>query len=1073
MIDWWAFRRDEMQTPAAPEPEAPAPRPALASEEVQQIISGVDGFKDLTVVDVAPSADKTCRFQQSSPYRSLFGCNPTVDQHTAVESFLALGNAHERDGKPDPCVDLVIQGHEGSGRTLLLSSMALAALLLSGRRSLVLCADDERADWMSALIRQRLESLDLTGFVGVGGMDEVKGHLRSPAAAPPPEICVTTLEAWEGTLSQSEWTHQNSFASTLSLLLSYEVLLVDDWSEHGEEVQAHLPVFADKRRLLLGSYDLPFQAVFCFPVLEKASLRMAFKRLLGDEGLLASPRHCVLLRYRPLPATPVMRVRATQLKGFMDSLSVKLAERDQTVTVFRKGIDQATANNQAAVLSGQVKSGQGSITIRNSFDGSGDLAVSAQIALCETSFNPWETVAVAIRCQAPESDKFWIITIEQFSDELKEASNGESLLFLDRFAGGVWEVHLRDVLRLLPKRRPARLELWARFGLLAWANNPLTGIEDKSVGGMSVVIGYEDVDDQHSYLGRFQKIAGVLENSTQSRHTSIDPWNLPGHGIALRQMPASDGIVRFGLIDEAHLADAGSPRILWQDHLLQPLGSTQLAHMRELVWRRGGKVLAALESKAQGQDLLITGETFRGDGTDNIHPRYHVTWTPVPPPGAKDETPLVIVKSGPDCQWLGCSGHEHGTVEVSLTGLSNGYGDESTCKPFTFRYAATAKMLLLRPTDAVLEDPAKFQEIAPQLWTRTWDVRSADFLPALTFALHAWQDEEFRGALFFGKALAFRLSAPFDQFARAVILFLEPETTGQTLSKHLIDYLSLDGNTDHFFRSLDHRLESGWDKTIDLRLARFWLPPKLRHEATLFERRLMWDRKQERRRGEVRRKTHRMKLTTKCGTCGVDLTSTYDWGGGVLHLLHCNRLNALAVSLRDGGADAPVHLLLPWTPPESISARTPADTILEVWKAVARHMRYRRDQELENAPEDCWLLPAEAWSLCAGDCEDHAILIVSILRQMGLPAWLTCGKAEGDGHAWVTFPLDGTDYLIEATSKHPTHLVPVVDARATYGWDYQPDWRCNGELFQIFKDGAWSDHKLEELKVEPLSESAA
>jgi hypothetical protein len=1062
LVDWWAFR-DKSTSDNQAEATQQKPRPELGDEELQNIVRGLDGFKNLEVTDVTPGEDQTSRLHEKSEFRPLFGCDPTVNQHEAVKAFLALGLKPGTEIKSASCVDMIIQGQEGSGRSLLLSAMALAGALLTGRRSLILCADDERAAWMITMLNERLAALGMTGFVVASDMQAIEAHLRDSASAPPPEICVTTLEGWEGSIGRGEFTHQNRLSTTLSLLLSYEILFVDDWAEHGEEIQAHLPVFADKRRLLLGSYDLPFQAVFCFPLLERASLRMAFNRLLNDKSLESNPQHHIQLRYRPLPATPVLRVRCDKLDGFLDALAVSLAARDQSITIFRKGIDAQTAKSHRDELTNRIQSGHGSIDVRHSFDGYGDAATTARIALCECIFNNWDAAAVGIRSQTSGKDRFWIITVEEFSDELVDKRVGESLLFLDRFAGGVWELHLRDVLRLLPQRRPADRELWDRFGLLAWAKHPLVESADTLPAGVRInsSILYEDENAGLGYIDKFPHMAGLLASTQQLE--SIDPWELPEKTIALRRASRDDGMVELHLIDHLPTSLEASPRIVWQDQKKTRLGTSQLAHLRDLVWRRKS-VLAAKALKLENGDLLLTGEGFRGDGSDCVHPRYTLQWKGNTSSAVDDETPLESLSFGSGFQWIGCSAREHGRAHVALKGRSDSFGREGACPAFEFDYAATTRILLLKPTPERIADQDGFQKAAPALWSTTWETNAEDFLPALTFAMHSWLEEEFKGALFFGKVLAFRCPESMRKYAAAAFVFIEPETTGQTLSQHLIEYLAHPENGDRFFRALDHRLESGWDKSVKLRTARFWLPVPMRKEVTLFERHLLWDR-EDGREGE-HSKGSLIKLSITCPKCQAKLPHTYEWGSGISRLMHCGQPAAIIISTRNGQIAAPNDLLRPWPPPESIFSPTHADAVLAVWQAVAKRLRYRHDHNLESRPSDCWLAPLESWSIGAGDCEDHAILVVSILNSLGIPSWFNCGKVDDGYHAWVTFNLDTTEYLLEATFKNPTALVKADQASVAFDWTYKPEWRCNGTEYQQHDQNEWQTIQLAKFNIE-------
>jgi hypothetical protein len=176
-----------------------------------------------------------------------------------------------------------------------------------------------------------------------------------------------------------------------------------------------------------------------------------------------------------------------------------------------------------------------------------------------------------------------------------------------------------------------------------------------------------------------------------------------------------------------------------------------------------------------------------------------------------------------------------------------------------------------------------------------------------------------------------------------------------------------------------------------------------------------------------------------------------------------------------GGALTPTNALIkPWWPSglPKPSGNT-YELVKAVWEAVARRTMYMQDGEQLDQMSDCWVAPSTLWERQTGDCEDHAILIVSMLRTLRVKAWLVWGESDfGDGysgHAWVETEIDDTHYLIEATSKPPMpedmpgapkdtglpDLYASLKYRPESGKDGIVPSRTDGEVYAYWSDGQW------------------
>ena len=86
----------------------------------------------------------------------------------------------------------------------------------------------------------------------------------------------------------------------------------------------------------------------------------------------------------------------------------------------------------------------------------------------------------------------------------------------------------------------------------------------------------------------------------------------------------------------------------------------------------------------------------------------------------------------------------------------------------------------------------------------------------------------------------------------------------------------------------------------------------------------------------------------------------------------------------------------------------------ELWDWVCRQISYRSDDG------EFWFFPGESLTRGAGDCDDSANLLTSLLRSADYNAYTVVGSYCGFGHAWTE--LDGQ--ILETTF---TYAHPVLD----------------------------------------------
>jgi len=114
---------------------------------------------------------------------------------------------------------------------------------------------------------------------------------------------------------------------------------------------------------------------------------------------------------------------------------------------------------------------------------------------------------------------------------------------------------------------------------------------------------------------------------------------------------------------------------------------------------------------------------------------------------------------------------------------------------------------------------------------------------------------------------------------------------------------------------------------------------------------------------------------------------------------------------------------------------------------VANSITYKYDSYVHGV-EEYWQLPKETLQLRTGDCEDYAILLVSLLRADGWSPndiYVVIGKdAQGNGHAWVKVNLGifGWQYIEPQANGWFTL---VLDYFITSG--YKEEYIFNDTLF--------------------------
>ena len=90
--------------------------------------------------------------------------------------------------------------------------------------------------------------------------------------------------------------------------------------------------------------------------------------------------------------------------------------------------------------------------------------------------------------------------------------------------------------------------------------------------------------------------------------------------------------------------------------------------------------------------------------------------------------------------------------------------------------------------------------------------------------------------------------------------------------------------------------------------------------------------------------------------------------------------------------------------------------MLAIWKWTKNNIKYKSDHFTQGMPE-YWQAPMETLLSRQGDCEDGAILMAQMAKEIGIPSYRVklCAGWVGDvpvGHAYLIYLLKGTDKWI-------------------------------------------------------------
>jgi hypothetical protein len=1033
--------------------------------------------------ELTPDSGDVSQACEDASFDLLFdGKRPTLDQFKALRDFSDLGMRciDDPEGRVDGTgFEMILEGPAGSGRSSVLDAMALLTLLGQGTGTVMLVADLGRIEFAFQRLRSRIKSIHLAPYATLGSIQDA--WTRASRGEAPPDICVTTPELWEQTLPGQMVREGTDYETARSLMVHYSTMLVDDWLEHPVEVRAHLPFILDKHRLFLESEMLPRACVVVFPSLTDTGRNLAVSRLMGDAGVIDESRQVIRLRHRPLPATILVDVVCDSVDDAIDKLASALGQSGEASILLRKGIDFEEAERQT--LDYQTKYQNSKIKVCYCGDQvetvDGDMSAILMKAACGLE------AVFALRAHRHENS---LVMIRVRDRRELVRSDRITPLIVDRSGRGMAESHLRNILRFIDPQSPVSRRCWGQLGLDIPTQ---TGgrLLAKTAGALVLDLPEllpESERRARPYLAKLGSYISLKDRFKYLERVDCHWIPDPGPSPVARDVPgqSAPGLLYLSVADESASHAAGTS-VLWLGNEGSEIGRSQLHYADTLLLKRHRIFCPDRIREVASRGLEIDATKFRDNGSDAIHPKIEMNWSGEVAPSADKGDPLAEPSTDSWQVSTGYGGPAHGIIWAELGSASGVHvtsrliervDDQdrpSPCFAYMYEWRARVRPLLLCPSDAVIENQEEYLQALKAFFSEAaqWGTAHAGFLPGLTYALTRGLEVDLPSSGFFGKVLAFRLDGPMKRFAKAVVWFVEPLGTGRTLSNAVHELLKEDGYLEDLAARMDKILRQGWEKSPKAEMAMFWLPRRHRKAVTLTERRIVSELL-----GETPPDTQAntiAKYEVSCPHCSTPNEWEVWLDGGLQSLSHCDQVISMLVPTAGGGVTSPASLVKAWWPTSlKTPSGTPEEKCLATWALVARQVDYCYDPFQREGIQECWLPAPETWLRGEGDCEDHSILLASMLLHLGINAWVVWGKVDSSGHAWVEVEIDGSLRLIESTAKHPLpERVPLIqEADDTYGLlSYEADQDCpgrtNGTIYSNFTAGSWCDVAL----VEPVA----
>ena len=139
------------------------------------------------------------------------------------------------------------------------------------------------------------------------------------------------------------------------------------------------------------------------------------------------------------------------------------------------------------------------------------------------------------------------------------------------------------------------------------------------------------------------------------------------------------------------------------------------------------------------------------------------------------------------------------------------------------------------------------------------------------------------------------------------------------------------------------------------------------------------------------------------------------------------------------------------------------DDMIAINNYVGSNIKYNYDT-FDGSVEDCWFYPSETLSQGYGDCEDHALLMVSMCKAEGSAPWLYCALIQlqdGRGHLCVFVKCQGGYLYIFDPTSQPEYFFGILLRNA---WNSGTS-KLISDALQQYSNECWNGETITVLKI--------